>query len=236
MPLPIFFILVGLSLLFWKRGSIRQAKILLVVSLIWISFLSYSPFSSLLLFHLENSYSKIDSSHLSARYIHVLGSGHTTNPKIPLESEIESPSLFRDIEGITLYKHNPEMKLIFSGYAGNDPISNACKNAQLAIALGVNPSDIILLETPKDTYEEAIAVKKIIANNSVILVTSASHMPRANAIFHKAGINTIPAPTEFLVKKEEDLLQLPSAEGLVRSESVFHEYMGLIWGRLSGIL
>ncbi|MDD2367782.1 MAG: ElyC/SanA/YdcF family protein [Sulfuricurvum sp.] len=236
LPFPIFLILLGLSLFFWKKGSIRKAKSFFFVSLLWISLLSYTPFSSLLLFPLERTYPKIDSSHISIRYIHVLGSGHITNPTIPLESEIEPPSLIRDIEGITLYKQNPGIKLIFSGYAKNDPVSNARKNAQLAIALGVNPADIILLETPKDTYEEAIAVKKIIGITPVILVTSASHMPRANALFHKAGINTIPAPTDFLVKKEEDLFQLPSAGGLMRSERAFHEYLGLVWGRLSGIL
>ncbi|HZF69462.1 ElyC/SanA/YdcF family protein [Sulfuricurvum sp.] len=236
MPFPLFFILIGLSFFFWRRGSIRRAKTFLFVSLAWITLFSYSPFSSLLLLPLESTYQKIDSSHISAHYIHVLGSGHITNLAIPLESEIEPPSLIRDIEGITLYKQNPGMKLIFSGYAKNDPVSNARKNAQLAITLGVNPTDIILLDTPKDTYEEALAVKKIICNDPLILVTSASHMPRANAIFHKVGISTIPAPTDFLVKKEEDLFQLPSGGGLIRSERAFHEYFGLIWGRLSGIL
>jgi uncharacterized SAM-binding protein YcdF (DUF218 family) len=237
MPFPIFFILLGLSLFFWKKGSIRQAKTLLFISLIWITLLSYSPFSSLFLSPLENSYSKISQSNSSsARYIHVLGSGHISNQKIPLESEIEYSSLVRDIEGITLYKQHPGIKLIFSGYAGDDSLSNARKNSQLAIALGVNPSDIILLETPRDTYEEAIADKKITGNSTVILVTSASHMPRANALFHKVGIHTIPAPTDFLVKKQEDLFQFPSPEGLQRSERVFHEYLGLIWGRFSSIL
>lgn len=213
-----------------------MAKALLLLSIGWITLLSYSPFSSFLLLQLENSYTKIDQSHLSAHYIHVLGSGHTSNSTLTLESEIETPSLIRDIEGITLYKHNLGMKLIFSGYAGDDPVSNARKNAQLAITLGVNPSDIILLESPRDTYEEAICAKKIVGNKKLILVTSASHMPRANALFNKLGLNTIPAPTDFLVKKEETLLQFPSTEGLLRSERVIHEYLGLAWGRLSGIL
>jgi uncharacterized SAM-binding protein YcdF (DUF218 family) len=237
MPFPIFIILLGLSLFFLKRGSIQKAKSFLFVSVAWIALFSYSPFSSILLMPLETCYPKLSQSQLSsAHFIHILGSGHITNHRIPLESEIDKASLTRTLEGVMLYKQKTKMKLIFSGYAGKDPVSNARKNAKLAITLGVKPSDIILLETPRDTYEEAIAVKKILGNNTVILVTSASHMPRANALFHKAGIHTIPAPTEFLVKKEEDLLQFPSAEGLMRSERAFHEYMGLIWGRLSNNL
>jgi uncharacterized SAM-binding protein YcdF (DUF218 family) len=128
------------------------------------------------------------------------------------------------------------MKLIFSGYGGEDSISNARKNAQMAIALGVEPQDIIILESPKDTQDEAIAVKKIVGEEPLILVTSASHMVRASLLFRQNGIKVIEAPTDFQVKKEESLWQFPSSDGLRRSEAAFHEYLGLIWGKLKGSL
>ena len=67
-------------------------------------------------------------------------------------------------------------------------------------------------------------------------VTSASHMVRASALFRKAGIHVIPAPTDFQIKGSDILLQFPSASGLERSEAAFHEYLGLAWGKLKGIL
>ena len=236
MPFPIFLILLGIGFYFWQRGNDRRAKQFFFSSLIWISLLSYPPFSSLLLSPLESTYSKVELSNTSAKYIHVLGCGHTTNPKLPLSSEIDLVSLARINEGASLYKAYPNMKLIFSAYGGGDPVSNARKNSEMAVVLGVSPADIILLESPQDTQEEAIASKKIVGDQPIILVTSASHMVRASALFRKAGVNVIPAPTDFRIKKRDELLQFPSAQGLERSEAAFHEYIGLAWGRIRGIL
>lgn len=236
MPFPIFLLLVAIGFYFWQRNDHRRAKKVLLFALLWISLLSYAPFSALLLLPLESAYTKVALTDTPPTYIHVLGSGHTSNPHIPLSSEIGLVSLARLNEGVSLYKAHGNMKIIFSGYGGRDPVSNARKNSQMAIALGVNPADIILLEAPQNTQEEATAAKKIIGNQPLILVTSASHMVRASALFRKAGIEVITAPTDFQAKGNDLLWQLPSAEGLGRSEAAFHEYLGLGWGRLKGYL
>ena len=236
MPFPIFLLLVAIGFYFWQRGNARRAKQFFIASFVWISLLSYSPFSALLLSPLENTYSKVVLADTHPKYIHVLGCGHTTNPKLPLSSEISLVSLARINEGVSLYKALPHMKLIFSGYGGGDPVSNARKNAQMAIALGVNPADIILLVAPQDTQEEALASKKVVADQPLILVTSASHMVRASALFRKAGVIVIPAPTDFQIKGKSELLQFPSSGGLGYTEAAFHEYLGLAWGRFKGYL
>lgn len=236
MPFPIFLILVGIGFYFWQRGNDRRAKQFFLSALVWISLLSYPPFSALLLLPLESAYSKIELTNTPPKYIHVLGSGHTSNPKIPLSSEIDLVSLARLNEGVSLYKAYPNMKIIFSGYRGRDVVSNARKNSQMAVALGVDPADIILLESPQDTQEEAIASKKIVGDQPLILVTSASHMVRASALFRKAGIEIVPAPTDFQIKGSSEFIGFPSAAGLGRSEAAFHEYLGLAWGRLKGTL
>lgn len=236
MPFPIFLFFLGVGLYFLYRGNIKRSKIWIIGSIIWISILCYSPFSALLLLPLESTYSKVELTSTPPKYIHVLGCGHTSNPRLPLSSEIGLVSLARLTEGVFIYKAHPNMKLIFSGYGGDDPVSNARKNSQMAIALGVDPADIILLESPKDTQEEATEAKKIVKNQSLILVTSASHMVRASALFRKAGIEVIPAPTDFQVKGNDTLWQFPSANGLERSEAAFHEYLGLAWEKLKEIL
>lgn len=231
-PFPLFLIFILISFVLWHRGYERRAKSMFIVSIVWISLFSYAPFASLLLKPLEGTYPKFDSLTVNAHYIHVLGSGHVSNPKLPLSSEIGLVSLDRVVEGVHIYKRYPNMKLIFSGYGGNDIISNARKNAQVAITLGVSPDDIVVLERPKDTYEEALAAKKLVGSEPLVLVTSASHMVRASALFRKCGLNIIEAPTDFQVKKADTLWQFPSAEGLSRSEAAFHEYLGLAWSKL----
>jgi hypothetical protein len=71
----------------------------------------------------------------------------------------------------------------------------------LLIAFGYGLlSDIILRSLSKDTKDQAIHIRKILDNNSFILVTSASHMPRSIVLFRKQGLQPIPAPTDFWVK------------------------------------
>jgi len=236
MPFPIFLLLLGIGFFFWQRHHYQRAKGTILFAILWISLLSYPPFSALLLSPLENSYQKVQLTQKIPHYIHVLGSGHCSNKNIPLSAELDSTSLTRVNEGIAIYNSHPGMKIIFSGYGNDDPISNARKNAEMAMVLGVNPKDIILLESAKDTREEAVQAKNIIGNQPLVLVTSASHMPRAVALFKKAGIEVIAAPTDYQIKTDDTLWQFPSSGGLGRSEIAFHEYLGIVWSKLRGLI
>lgn len=64
-----------------------------------------------------------------------------------------------------------------------NPVSTAEAGARVAESLGVPRSDIIVLDRPKDTEEEALAVKRAIGDAPFLLVTSASHLPRAMIFF-----------------------------------------------------
>lgn len=73
----------------------------------------------------------------------------------------------------------------------------------------------------------------------ILLVTSASHMPRAAATFRKQGFIVHPAPTDFLSEtgtpaKVFDLI--PSAGGLNATGVALHEYLGLWAYHFSGKL
>ena len=48
-----------------------------------------------------------------------------------------------------------------------------------------------------------MVVKEIVGKDKFILVTSASHMLRAMALFRKQGMEPIPAPTDYMVKERE---------------------------------
>ena len=69
----------------------------------------------------------------------------------------------------------------------------------------------------------------------IYLVTHAWHMPRAAAVFRRAGFEVIEAPTAFTTRYRTDLLTfLPRAESLQDSEIFIHEVIGLLWYRLTG--
>jgi uncharacterized SAM-binding protein YcdF (DUF218 family) len=67
----------------------------------------------------------------------------------------------------------------------------------------------------------------------VLLVTDAMHMPRAQAIFDRAGLAAVAAPTRFLRDERfSAIYYVPDGEGLRRSHYALHEWLGLLWYRL----
>ena len=129
----------------------------------------------------------------------------------------------------------PQAKLILSGYGGGTEVSNARMMAKVALALGVSKPDIILLETAKDTWEEARQAAAFVKNKRMVLVTSASHMQRALNEFHDAGMKPIPAPTNYLAQdgiEQPWNKYMPKAIYLEQTERYWHETMGLVWQSL----
>lgn len=60
----------------------------------------------------------------------------------------------------------------------------------------------------------------------IVLVTHATHMPRARAAFEQAGFQVTPAPTALPGPRERTLLEwLPSVHGLELSRSVLREWL-----------
>lgn len=62
----------------------------------------------------------------------------------------------------------------------------------------------------------------------IALVTDAWHMPRSVAAFEAAGLAVTPAPMGFVLPFESDALEwMPSAPGLLASQQVLREWLGL---------
>lgn len=129
--------------------------------------------------------------------------------------------------------------MILSGYAGGSEISHARMMANVALALGVAKSDIILLEDAKDTWEEARQAAAFVRQKQLVLVTSASHMTRALKEFNDAGLTPLPAPTNYLAQKEITQAwdkYAPKALYLEQTERYWYETLGLIWQSLRDLL
>ncbi len=67
----------------------------------------------------------------------------------------------------------------------------------------------------------------------IALVTSSWHMPRSVLAFEQAGFEVLPAPTVFNLPQQRPLLEwLPSLHGLLGSQRVLREWLGLQVARL----
>lgn len=69
----------------------------------------------------------------------------------------------------------------------------------------------------------------------IYLVSHAWHLPRAMREFERTGLVVVPAGTGYQPRNEKRLFDfIPSASALVSSYYAFHEWVGLLWYRLTG--
>ncbi len=228
-PLSIGLMLILIAIYFLYKKNFKMSRIFMISALLWIAVMSYTPFSELLISPLESSYPALKEFPKDIGYVMVLGAGHTTNENLPLTSQLGRSAMYRLAEGIRILRQLDDAKLIVSGYSGTDPTPHALMQKNMAVLLGVTEEQIIARYAPKDTREEALDVKSILKNQNFILVTSASHMPRAMEIFNEEGLYPYAAPTYHLAKHSEGGFFIPDAYGLVNSETAMHEYIGMLW-------
>lgn len=238
-PLSVLFSLGGLFFLFFTRKR-KTGMFLVTVGILIFSLLSFNQISSKIVAPLEQKYG-VYSPSLSQTgfdpvlYVAVLGGGHVSDPSLPATSQLSGESLLRLVEGIRVYRKNSGSKMILSGGAVFDPVPEAQSMADAAQALGIKIEDVIMESDSKDTEDQARFIKKIVGKNRFILVTSASHMPRAMALFRKLGMDPIPAPAGHSAKKIRQLSPgqfFPNADALRKSERAVYEYLGILWARL----
>jgi uncharacterized SAM-binding protein YcdF (DUF218 family) len=128
------------------------------------------------------------------------------------------------------------LPLLFSGGGRRrDEESEAEAARRFWIGLGADPSRIRIETESRDTDENAKFVAAMVGRGPVVLVTSAYHMPRAVLAFRKAGIEVIPAPTDYRSDWKAPFHNvgfqgwLPNARNLETTAYAIHEWIGLLY-------
>jgi uncharacterized SAM-binding protein YcdF (DUF218 family) len=238
LPLPFLLLVIGAAiLLLWFTRWQKTGKALLTAGWLVLLLLSLQPVADLMLKPIENTYPTWRGGE-RVDYVVVLGGGYTWNPDWAPSSNLINNSLPRVTEGVRLWQANPGAKMIFTGArAMTNPVSTAEAGARVAESLGVPRSEIITLDGPKDTEEEAAEVAKTIGDRPFLLVTSASHLTRAVIFFRNAGLRPIPAPAnQMAIESPLNPWEraIPSPLWLMHSDRVGYETLGRVWQWLKG--
>ena len=240
MPLPFSLSLLVLALvLLWFTRFQKSGRLLATLSLVIIALMGTRPVSYELARSLEQTYPPFEvSQHPDIQAIVVLGNGHVSDPAVPERAWQNNISLTRTLEGVRLAQAYPQAELVFSGYVSGDPLSNAEVNARMATSLGIPRSRMTLFENNKDTHDEAVSISAHLKGKRVALVSSATHLPRAMALYRSQGLDAVPAPTDYTAKQSQEpqplYSYLPKGRYLMYSEAAIHEWIGVWWARLRG--
>jgi len=235
-PFPIALLLAIGSILLWRRR--RWAFWLLAGSLLLLLVLSAPTVEGALTESLERQFPDSEIAQIPpAPAVVVLGGTiHMPSREHRASELIESSD--RLLVAYRLYRAGKAPVVVCSG--GNNPVGDyshaqpeAVVMSQLLEEWGIPASAVEVENGSINTRENALLTMRLLQPRgitSIILVTSALHMPRAAATFRKAGFQVTPAPADFHTGWGEPMLLerwLPSARSVGESERALHEWLGM---------
>lgn len=241
-PLPLAIIVILLGAFFMARGS-RAGTIFVFAALIGLWILATEPVSQYLRSQLENQYPAVAAESVpEVDAIVILGGGVVSAMPPRVTPELGHAG-DRVRMGFELYQAGRAPLIVTTGGAHRaDAIgqSEAEATAALLQSWGVPEDDIVVRGESHSTYEDALAVRRVVELRDidrVLLVTSAMHMPRSVGVFTGRGINVVPVPANFEGRPDQPgqwTDWIPSAEPLWISTRAWHEYLGTLHYRMRG--
>ena len=233
-------------LLLWgllTKKSIRKKKILWATVIVFYFFSNAFITDEFVRFYEERNQTY---SELTETYDVVIVLGGFSNYDEAQELVQFHSSTDRLMAGIKLYKTGKVKKIMIVSGSGQimrpDEKEAAYINDYL-LEIGIPKKDIIIESESKNTRENAVNSAEILnkkyANGNYILVTSATHMPRAKRCFKKIGLTTTPfsvdqqaGPRKYLI----DHLFLPNIDSFKRWEILIKEWAGFTAYKFAGYI
>ena len=177
----------------------------------------------------------------------ILGGGINEKGSLRPATEPSSLSRNRTTCGVDLYQQGHAPTVVLTG--GNDRIfgtgpPEAIEMRRWAVRLGVPESATKIDTEARNTYENATGTKRLLGPASILLVSSASHLPRAVPVFTKQGFRVTPAPcdyvSQYLPRENWDDIDLfdvlPNDSSLQQTREVVTEMSGMVIYWLAGKL
>lgn len=244
-PLGLAIVLSIVGLIWLKRRRPKQASTFVILA-IWLLYISSTELAAHALTR-SLEFQNLPTAIATADAIVVLG-GATKPAQTPRILPEVSEAGDRVIYAAKLYKDGKAPKIILSGGRVTWKDETGSESSDMAILLdllGVPRSAILEDPTSLNTRQNAINVQQIVDREQfqkLILVTSATHMPRSLAIFRRLGMDVAPAPTDFYIVQADQRMNpqgrllslLPDAENLLLTTRSLKEYVGLWVYRLRG--
>lgn len=151
-------------------------------------------------------------------------------------------------QAIHLYHLGKVEKILIAGANGDivdKGLNEAIQFREILIDEGIPASDILVDSVSQNTFQNAVESKKIIDQHpeisTVLLVTSALHMPRAEACFEKVGFLKMETfTTDHYTGKTRGYqigqFFIPNESSLTDWSNLLHEIVGYIIYAMMGYL
>ncbi len=248
-PVGLACLLLGAALVFSRKPRVRTILIGVTLALIFIAGNRWVALG--LVRSLEWRYLPPETVPAQAAIV-VLGGG-TDAPQFPRTNVEVNGAGDRVLYAARLYKQGKAEHILLSGgsisWMGTRVTTPAKEMADILQLMGVPSEALWLQNDSQNTAEDALYSSQMLKEKGiqrVLLVTSAMHMPRSVALFRRAGIEVIPAPTDYTVTQADwddafrpnlpsfliDLV--PDASNINATSGALKEYIGMLVYGLGG--
>jgi uncharacterized SAM-binding protein YcdF (DUF218 family) len=245
-PYTFAFLITGLAIVsLWRTHHASRGRlILLTIGFALMSVLNLPVVSYLALGSLEWQFPPLNELPDDAGAIVVLSGSSDPPDSVRIEATLGCDTYVRCIYAAEVYHRGGSRPLLISGGkpdGGSLGPSGAELMRDFLVKLGVDSSDSKIESNSRSTYENAVECRKLLDQlgiRKILLVTEATHMRRAALCFRKQGIEVVPAAchhraTDFEFSILNFLPSSTAADGL---SDPIHEWLGLAWYRLRGML
>lgn len=241
-PVGIIAIFMIAALIFYRRPRLGRGLLIAAILLLWA--MSTDLLSDPLLRGLEYKVRSVTLENAPTEPVIIILGGFLNNTTKARPHPAFAHSADRLLQGFRLYRAGKAPLILIT--SGTVPMFGVGTQAESEAARTILeewgvPESAILVETrSQSTHENAVFTSQMLAARGIhrgLLVTSASHMPRAYGCFRKAGMDVVPCPADYLTGWAAPDLPfrfLPNSEALNETAAAFHEYMGLFLYRLRG--
>lgn len=223
--------------LFWNR-RMKLAKRATITLALLLILLSNQGLSHAALRTLEEDFSvpQVSCSKQTQGVI-VLGGG--INPGLIAEQR-DQPQLNEAAERLTkaleLLNKCPDFTLIYSTFSGSlrpEGTSEADSARQFFAEQLIPSSRTIFENQSRNTFENAKFSSELVkGREGWVLITSASHMPRAVTTFERFGWSVTPYPVDYRSERTGGYLEFRRESSIRNWNIVIHEWIGSLAYRL----
>lgn len=229
-----------LLVLLWFRVSPHFARRLLALVLLALGSLAVLPLGSLLLAPLEDRFPVPAALPPEVAGIIVLGGSIDLDVSTARGAPALNGAAERVTAAVALARELPRVPVYYSG-GNNALVPGTSREAEFAKAvfleLGLAPDRLVLEADARTTYENAMRLAETLhpaPDRSWLLVTSASHMPRAIGAFRRAGWSVIAHPVDYRAARDFEFGGPHLLAELANLDTALHEWVGLVGYRMLG--
>jgi uncharacterized SAM-binding protein YcdF (DUF218 family) len=175
----------------------------------------------------------------------VLGGGVLAAAEPGDRDRLAESSFVRAQFAAELYHDGPRCLVLVSGghpQPNSQIASPAGLMAESLLAAGVDPSDLMIEDRSRNTAENAAATVALLKarglTDGVVLVSGASHLPRAERLFRRLGCPVTPIGCAYRTDECRPGVWAfwPKSSAATINQEMVHEALGMAWYWLRGKL